>query len=353
MRQDEHVEARAARLARGGLQADPVASDDLESTAPEPAIARLRRLGDLSALPEKQVTADRRRRLVPAPPPAQRRDGVAVAGGVGDRRPRADRRRLVAHHVGEGERHDPRGEGGARQPAALDARQVLAHRVQFVDRRAAPQQQLGEPGLVAKRHARDRGRQQRRRAAREQHQQHVVGREPLGERERLARRAQAASVRQRMARDEQAGAAEPHVGGGAGHRQRLVEPVAEDALGRGSHARGGLAHRQSDQPARAAQLLAVPAQPSLDQRERIGSREARVQDARGGAAQAAPRRERRQWLRRGSDRERPVSVSKLFNSFSATSLKSERETRSSRSSRNRRHMRSIAACSAATPAACS
>jgi len=72
--------------------------------------------------------------------------GLAAADGADRRRvrlhdrradaPRAggDRREVVPDHIGEDQRDHPGGGGGGGEATALQARQVLAHRVQLVDR---------------------------------------------------------------------------------------------------------------------------------------------------------------------------------------------------------------------------
>jgi hypothetical protein len=107
-------------------------------------------------------------------------------------------RRIVAHHVGDDQRHDPaaarRGEA-----SAGDGGEVLAHRVHLADLGAALQQLAGERLDLGHRHARRRQRQQARAAAGDQDQEQVVGAETLRALEDLARRALAGLVGDRMA----------------------------------------------------------------------------------------------------------------------------------------------------------
>ena len=80
---------------------------------------------------------------------------IAAAAGerrcVGRRGPRADHVQIVADHVGEQQRFHRRRGRQARQLSALDPRDVLAHRVDLVDVRAARQQQSRDGLLLFQR----------------------------------------------------------------------------------------------------------------------------------------------------------------------------------------------------------
>ena len=80
------------------------------------------------------------------------------------------------------ERHDRRAGGGG-EPATGDRREVLAHRVHFLDRRAALQQAAGQRLELGHAYAGRRKRQQARAAAREQREQQIVGPERVAPRE--------------------------------------------------------------------------------------------------------------------------------------------------------------------------
>ena len=65
---------------------------------------------------------------------------IRKRGRIRHRRSRCDRGRVVARHVRDRQRHDLGAHPGARQPAALDPRQMLANGVDLADRRARAQQ---------------------------------------------------------------------------------------------------------------------------------------------------------------------------------------------------------------------
>ena len=69
-------------------------------------------------------------------------DGARIGerGRIRHRRSRCDRRRIVVRNVRDRQRHDLGALAGARQPAALDPRQMLANGVDLADRRAGAQQ---------------------------------------------------------------------------------------------------------------------------------------------------------------------------------------------------------------------
>ena len=116
----------------------------------------------------------RARRAAPA-----RRAPCANVVGSGTVGTGGDRGQVVADDVGEREAPTAGRRARAREAAALEARQVLAHRVQLVDGRAGPQQERPSCALSLERDAVGRRGQQRRGAAREQHQQQVVAAKAL------------------------------------------------------------------------------------------------------------------------------------------------------------------------------
>ena len=88
--------------------------------------------------------------------------------------------------------------GALRQPAALDAREMLAQRIHLADGGAAAQQRAGHRLLLCERDACGRRDPVRRRAAREQHQHEIVGFRRIGERQRALRGVQTRRVGHRM-----------------------------------------------------------------------------------------------------------------------------------------------------------
>ena len=111
------------------------------------------------------------------------------------RRSRTDRRAARRRSPASRSR---RGCAGARQPAALDPRQMLAHGIDLADRRARAQQRAGHLLLLRERHAFGRRDPVGRAAAGQQHQQQVVGAGLLRQPQRCPPRP---SARPRRARD--------------------------------------------------------------------------------------------------------------------------------------------------------
>ena len=91
--------------------------------------------------------------------------------------------------------------GPSSQPSAFDRRQVLADGIERVDVRASPQQLIRRQPLVVERHAVRGHGDQRRRAARNQDEQRLVGPNGIRERQRPASGVFARRRRQRMAAD--------------------------------------------------------------------------------------------------------------------------------------------------------
>ena len=91
------------------------------------------------------------------------------------------------------------GAGRAREQAALEAREVLAHGVELADRRAGGQQQLRHRLLVLERHRRRRGGRECRAAAGDEHDDEVVGAGRFGQRQQPRGRGHAAGVGNGMA----------------------------------------------------------------------------------------------------------------------------------------------------------
>jgi hypothetical protein len=147
----------------------------------------------------------------------------------------------VSGTVGHRQRDDLGRLGGPDQVAALDAREVLAHRVHLVDRRAGAEQRVGQAALVGQRDAVDRHHHQRRAAARDQADQQVARTGPLRQRQDLGRPFDRLLVRHRVA-----GLDEPDLPGRRGRAVLDVDDpvgqaVAEDLLDRERHRAAGLA----------------------------------------------------------------------------------------------------------------
>src|SRR5205085_12516421 len=109
----------------------------------EYAIAGLGRLAPLAPDTRAQVASDLGGYGVPELEVLQHVDGVRERRLVWGEGSRSDGIERVAEHGGKHERDDPRRERGTREPAALDLRQVFAHGVEFLDRRARLEQQIG------------------------------------------------------------------------------------------------------------------------------------------------------------------------------------------------------------------
>ena len=112
---------------------------------------------------------------------------------------RADHRRIVARHIGNRDGDNAGGNGVARQPPALDAREMFAHGVDLADMRAGAQQRPRHRLFVCKRNAVRRRDPVGRCAARHQHQHQIVGGSSIGEFERTLGRLQAGRIRHWMA----------------------------------------------------------------------------------------------------------------------------------------------------------
>src|SRR5258708_6258486 len=87
------------------------------------------------------------------PEPRHHGAGIRKRGRVRYRGSRTDHRRVVAGNVGDGERHHPRRKGQPAEPSALDARQMLAHRVDLTDRSSRFKQRAVHRLLFGKRQA--------------------------------------------------------------------------------------------------------------------------------------------------------------------------------------------------------
>ena len=95
-------------------------------------------------------------------------------GRVGHGRAGGDHVQRVAEHVGDDQRNEPPGAARPQQAAALDAAELLAHRVELLDVRPGRAEMPRDGQLVGQRNAFDRRRHQRRAAAGDQAQAKVV-----------------------------------------------------------------------------------------------------------------------------------------------------------------------------------
>ena len=189
--------------------------------------------------------------------------GVRQRGRIRHGRSRGDRGRIVVRHVGDRQRHDLGGAAaGARQPAALDARQMLAHDVHLADRRAGAQQRAVDLLLLRERNAVDRRDPVRRAAAGQQHQQQIVGGRLRRQTQRVVGGLQPGLVGHGMAGLDHPDAPRRHAvavaGGGDADQASRVERQRVEIMplgGRG-HRGGALAGGKADHPAfrRGAQM---------------------------------------------------------------------------------------------------
>jgi hypothetical protein len=132
------AEAFALGLAHPGLGRQLVARHDDGLDALEQRIAGLRRVGDRALAAGLQAPGDARRPPIPDPEPIDDGAGVGEGAGVGDGRAGGDHVERVADDVREHQRQHVGRRGQPGEPAALRLLQVLADRVQLVDRRAGP-----------------------------------------------------------------------------------------------------------------------------------------------------------------------------------------------------------------------
>ena len=123
---------------------------------------------------------------------------IRKRGRIRHRRSRCDCGRIVARNVRNRQRDDFGRLAGAREPAALDPRQVLAHRVDLADRRARAQQRPGQELFLRERYALGRRDPVRRAAARQQHQHEIVVTGILCQSQTLLRALQPGLVGHRM-----------------------------------------------------------------------------------------------------------------------------------------------------------
>ena len=123
---------------------------------------------------------------------------VGTGTGIGHGRAAGDGGGVITGHVADGQRHHTGRPAGLRQPATLDAREVLAHVVHLANVGATGQQGAVDGLLVGQAQPVGRQGQQGRAAARDQTQHQVISGQSLGEVQHALGRGQAGSVRHRV-----------------------------------------------------------------------------------------------------------------------------------------------------------
>ena len=252
---DNRIAGRASDFG-SGVERGPRPGDQLEPRTGEGGIAALAALVARILKRAADRGVDRK--------PIFFHDGAGVGerGRIRHGRSGCDRGWIVVRHVRNRQRHDLGAPAGTRQPAALDARQMLAHGVDLADRRARAQQRPGHLLLLRERHAPGRCDPVGGAAARQQHQQQIVGAGILGETQAALRALQAGLVGHRMAGLDDLdapGRQTVAVTGGRDSRQKRglkTELVEVMPLRRHGHGGRGLAGGQTDHPAfrRGAQM---------------------------------------------------------------------------------------------------
>ena len=188
---------------------------------------------------------------------ADHRPGIGEGGRIGHGRARSDHGGIVAGHVGDRERRHLRRVGAARQPPALDAGEMLAHRVDVADAGARFEQGAVDGLLFGERQPGDRSDPVGRSAARHQHQHEIAGGRACGERERAFRPGKARRIGNGMAglddlddpRRAAIAAPRHRDAGEARRRKSAVEVMGFRDLGHGA---GGLSGSEDDRAGRSA-----------------------------------------------------------------------------------------------------
>ncbi len=182
---------------------------------------------------------------------------------IGHRRPRADHRGIVAGHIGDRDRDKARRADPLGKTAALDAREMFAHAVDFGNRCAGCEQRPRQRLLLGERQADRRRDPVGRRAARHQHGDQIVRPGGIGERQRLEGRGQSRRIGHRMPGFDQPdlpGRARVAVAGDretadpARGQAAVVEIVPLRGLG---HRTGALAGGEDDEPSGRRRLRQV------------------------------------------------------------------------------------------------
>ena len=101
------------------------------------AESRLAGLGRLGHLFFVEPLLQRRRKLLAQPILLNNPFRVRRRRGIRQGRPRSQRRLLAHGHIAYAQRDLRRPGGGRRQPSALHRRQMLPHRIDFIDARPA------------------------------------------------------------------------------------------------------------------------------------------------------------------------------------------------------------------------
>ncbi len=156
------------------------------------------------------------------------RERIGAGGGVGHRRAAGDHGRVVAGHVADRQCHHLRRRAGRRQPAALDARQVLAHAVHLADVGTGLQQLLVDALLVGQRQAFDGQGEQSRATAGNQAQHQIVRCQSAGQGKDALGRLHPGFIGHRMSRLDQFDAF-----GQPGRARRNVVVARDDQAGQG------------------------------------------------------------------------------------------------------------------------
>ena len=214
-----------------------------------------------------------------------RNDGTRVGqrGRIGHGRPGCDRGGIVVRHVGDRERHDLGALSGARQPAALDPRQMLSDDIHLADRRAGAQQRAVDLLLLRERHAVGRRDPVGGAAARYQHQQKIVRGRLLRQSQGVVGALQSGLVGHGMAGFDHPDAPGRHAmavagGGDAQEPRRLQFERVEIMPFRGRGQRGSaLAGGKADHPA-FRHRAQMPAQHDVGMRGGDGRIEDRAQE---------------------------------------------------------------------------
>jgi hypothetical protein len=183
------------------------------------------------------------------PDPVRPDDAGDVAAPRANRGTRPDERRPVSGHVGEDERHDPRGSRPA-ELSALDRGKRSPQPVDLADRRARPNPARDRTLLLCQRHAGTRQAQKRGSASGDQAQDDVLPAELREETHGRARRGNARSVGIGVRREEDRGSTAP--GSGIATRKHDETPPAASGGGL-EHPCGGFARREDTHAAGAPQ----------------------------------------------------------------------------------------------------
>ena len=192
------VAQRAGRLGRAVHRVE-TAADDARHRSLQARIAGLRGLRNRSLESGTQVISGGLRDQLLHAEAIDVVPRVAICGRIGHGRAGADDAEIVTDDVGDCEADGwPRCR--CREPSAFHGGQMFANRVQRGDVGAPLEKRVYRGSLVLERQRARRHRHQRRRAAREEHDERVGAVRALSHLERAAPRGNAARIRQRMTR---------------------------------------------------------------------------------------------------------------------------------------------------------